>query len=417
MKRWKLAIGGMATALVLIGCGGSDDAPVVAPPVAEVPPPKPVFTALVNFGDSLSDVGTYKVGNIAAVGGGQWTVNSATSKNWTALIADKFSLAAPCAAQTGLPSIIPNLPAVTVQNVVTCNNYAQGSSRVTSAFGPGSLAIQQAVYQGTFQATMSEASATAAAIDAGAGLGLMALPVANQMANHLTKVSGTYTGKELVTVMAGGNDIFLNLNGVSSAAAGGRGAAGAAQFAGWSATVQGTVAGGGATATNAAIQAAVGGMTQAGTELATLVKTQVLAKGAKYVVVVNLPDVSSTPFASAFPAETKALLVSLANAFNNALTTGLSGQAGVIVVDAFTQSKAQVADPIKFGITNTTTPACAAGFPANILFDRSLTCTTSNTVAGDVSKYLFADGVHLTPYGYQLLADFVEVNLVAAKWK
>ena len=36
-------------------------------------------------------------------------------------------------------------------------------------------------------------------------------------------------------------------------------------------------------------------MTPAGTQLAALVNTQIIAKGATHVVVVNLPDVSLTP--------------------------------------------------------------------------------------------------------------------------
>ena len=38
-------------------------------------------------------------------------------------------------------------------------------------------------------------------------------------------------------------------------------------------------------------------MAQAGAELANLVKSQVLAKGARFVVVVNLPDASQSPSA------------------------------------------------------------------------------------------------------------------------
>ena len=55
----------------------------------------------------------------------------------------------------------------------------------------------------------TDAQAGQAAANA-AGLGLMALPVVNQMANHLANVGGAYSGKELVTIMAGGNDTFLN---------------------------------------------------------------------------------------------------------------------------------------------------------------------------------------------------------------
>ena len=249
-----------------------------------------------------------------------------------------------------------------------------------------------------------------------AGLGLMALPVVNQMANHLTNVGGSYSGKELVTVFAGGNDVFLNLNGVSSAAAGGAGAVGAAQFAGWSPAVQSAVAAGGAAAVNAAAQAAVAGMAQAATELVAAVNTQVLAKGAKYVVVLNVPDISTTPFGAALDASTKGLIVNMTTAFNNTLSQGLAGKPGIVMVDANTQGRDQIANPAAYALSNVTTPACSKTSPANPLGGNSLTCTASSLVPGDTSKYLFSDDVHLTPYGYQLLAQFVTKNLATAGW-
>lgn len=406
MTVWKYALSALSAALVLVACGGGDDTPA---PIAATP--KPVFTKMVNFGDSLSDVGTYKVGLLAAVGGGKFTVNSATAKTWTEVLAPKLNLPAPCAAQTGLSSIIPTLPAVTVQNVVTCTNYAQGSSRVTSPYGPNSVAIQQAVLN---------SAGTATAITS-AGIGLMAVPLVTQMANHLAK--GAYSGTELVTVMAGGNDIFLNLNGVASADGGGAGAVGAAIFAEWAPSVQGAVAGGGTTATTAAITAARAGMAKAGTELATLVKTQILAKGAKYVVVANLGSVSQTPYGISLGAQTQGILDLMTADFNTALTSGLAGQAGVVIVDLFAQGALQAANPSQFLIANATTPACdASTTTTNILGGSSLACTAANTIVAngstvDVSKYYFADGVHPTPYGHQLMSDFIESKMVAAGWK
>lgn len=406
MRTWKYALSAVAAALVLTACGGGG---------GETSSNAVGFTSMVSFGDSLSDVGAYKVGNVAAAGGGKWTVNSATTQNWTELIAAQYKLPAPCAAQTGLPSLIPQLPPVAVQNFSACRNYAQGSSRVTSPAGPGSFAIQQAV----LQATGSPIAAAQAA-----GLGLMALPVVNQMANHLTNVGGSYSGKELVTVFAGGNDVFLNLNGVSAAAkfVGGdpmtplNAAIGAAQFAGWSPTVQAAIAAGGAAAVNAAAQAAVAGMAQAATELVAAINTQVLAKGAKYVVVLNVPDISTTPFGAALDASTKGLIVNMTTAFNNTLSQGLAGKPGIVMVDANTQGRDQIANPAAYALSNVTTAACSKTSPANPLMGNSLTCTASSLVPGDTSKYLFSDDVHLTPYGYQLLAQFVTKNLAVAGW-
>ena len=398
MRTWKYALGAWATALVLAGCGGGG---------GETNTSTIGFTSMVTFGDSLSDIGTYKVGAIAAIGGGQWTVNSPTAKNWTELISAQYKLPAPCPAQTGLLSIIPSLPAVPVQNFPACRNYAQGSSRVTSPAGPNSVAIQQAV----LAATGSPVAAAQAA-----GIGLMALPVVNQMGNHLSNVGGSYSGKELITVFAGGNDVFLNFNGVANAAAGIAGAVGAAQFAGWSAGVQGTVAAGGAAAVTAASQAAVAGMAQAATELVAAINTQLLAKGAKYVVVVNVPDLSTSPFATPLDADTRGLINTMVTTFNSTLSQGLAGKAGILMVDAYTQGRDQVANPAQYALSNVTTAACSKTSPANPLQGSSLACTASSVISGDTSRYLFADDVHLTPYGNQLLAQFVTKNLATAGW-
>lgn len=408
MKMVKFAVGALSTALVLAGCGGggSDQASTN----------NTGFTSMVVFGDSLSDIGSYKVGVVAAVGGGKWTVNSAGAKNWTESVAAQYSLPVPCAAQTGLSSIIPGIAAVPVQDFSTCRNYAQGSSRVTNPAGPNSIAIQRGVFAAVKGAGGTDAQAGEAAGNA-AGLGLMALPVVNQMANHLANAGGAYSGKELITIMAGGNDTFMNLNGVASAAAGGAGAVGAAQFAGWPAGVQASVAAGGAAAAGAAQQAAVAAMAQAANELVAAVNTQLLAKGARYVAIVNLPDVSQTPFAATLDAPTRGFINTMVTTFNSTLNTGLAGKPGILMVDAYTQGRDQVANPGQYALSNVTARACDAASPANPLRGSSLTCTANSVVAGDTSKYLFADDVHLSPFGNQLLAQFVAKNLITAGWQ
>ena len=58
-------------------------------------------------------------------------------------------------------------------------------------------------------------------------------------------------------------------------------------------------------------------------------------------------------------------------------------------------------------------PACDL---AKTIFASSLVCTETTLIAGDVSTYQFADGVHPTPYGYQLFAQFVASQLLAKGW-
>ncbi|MDP3761320.1 MAG: SGNH/GDSL hydrolase family protein [Ramlibacter sp.] len=377
----KLKLAALAAALVLASCGGGNGGIEV--------------DSTVSFGDSLSDVGTYKVGTIAAVGGGKWTVNSATALNWTELVAASVRTGVPCAAQTGLLTNIPGLTGAPVANHAECFNYAQGSARVSNPFGPNAAALQAAPFNQV-------------------NLGLMAMPVATQMNTHLAKV-GSFSGRELVTVMAGGNDLFMHFNGIANAATGGAAAAGAAAAAGWPQAVQAAVMAGGAAATDAAINAALSGMGQAGAELATLVKTQVLAKGARYVLVVNLPDVAQTPFAMTLDAQTRGLVNTLVTTFNSQLQAGLNGTSA-LYVDMYTQGRDQYTNPAKYGITNVTTPACSTTSPANPLAGSSIACTSASTVAADTSTYVFADSVHPTPLGYQLQAAFVLAQMRAAGW-
>jgi outer membrane lipase/esterase len=460
MRQFKILGVAMAAALLVAACGGSDD--------AVAPPPAIKYTALVSFGDSLSDVGTYKVGAVAALGGGTYSVNGISgavganptpSKNWTEVIAAQLGLPAPCPAQTGLNSAAALGGPVPVVDSPSCRNYAQGGARVTDPVGPGS-----------------------ASAPVNSPLGQLTVPLVTQISRHLGRV-GSFSGTELVTVMAGGNDVLRLLDDLVAKAT----AAGSAAFAqtlvgGLVALVPdpadrpaATVAIGtavataaaapGATPTSIVIAAVTAASAQpgvtlpinpapivaaasaaaasagaayaqnnganeavlpmgvAGKELATYIKSQIVGKGAKYVAVVNLPDLSSTPSANAQSAETRGLILNMAIYFNEVLAYELRATPGVVVVDVFTESRSQIANPGAYGLTNVTTPACNLNAPANGLATSttaengtSLVCNTGNLKPGDVSKYMFADTVHPTPYGYKLLADLVSKTMAQAGW-
>jgi outer membrane lipase/esterase len=132
-------------------------------------------------------------------------------------------------------------------------------------------------------------------------------------------------------------------------------------------------------------------------------------------VVVNLPDVSETPFALALDAQTRGLINTMSTTFNAQLQSGLAGTP-VVLVDAYTQGRDQFANPAQYSLSNVTTPACSTTSPANPLGGSSLGCTAASTIPGDTSRFLFADTVHPTPYGYQLLAQFVAVQMAKAGW-
>jgi outer membrane lipase/esterase len=335
-----------AVAVLLTACGASSDS-------------SPKYSSVVSFGDSLSDVGTYKVGTVEALKGGKYTVNSPTNKIWIEEIASRLG-ATPCAAQTGLegdPNQGFSFPATDHPG---CTAYGEGGARVTNPVGPGNKLLG----------------------GGNAVLGQLTVPVIKQMQKHLVAIGGTYRGDEIVFVFAGGNDVFMNLGAVGAGAA--------------------------------TPQQAVTAMGVAGAELAGYVKSQVLAKGAQYIAVVNLPDVSKTPFAYSLDVNTQGLINVMSTTFNAQLKAGLTGTP-VAYVDAYTTSVDQAANPSKYGFSNTTGTACNLAPAANPL-SSSLVCSAANLNAGDVSKYQFADSVHPTPYAHNLIADAVGVELAKKGW-
>lgn len=383
--KWKVALLASAAAAMLVGCGGGGGAGDQQLRVS--------YSSLVSFGDSLSDVGTYKVGGVVAMGGGKYTINSASDKNWTELLAAQMGLAAPCPAQTGLDGNAAYGFSIPVVNTAACLNYAQGGARVTNPVGPGNKLL------GGGNAT----------------IGQLTVPIATQIQNHLAKVNNKFAGTELVTVMAGANDVFIQLATVSGTISAAQ-AAGAAAAADPTNAVKAATAAAYATAAAGAPQAAVTAMGTAGVELAGYIKTLILDKGATKVLVLNIPDVKGTPFGKSTDAATQGLIDLMVTTFNAQLKAGLQDRPGVLLVDAYTASKDETANPAQYGITNATVPACILDNPSKNALSSSLVCNANNVIAGDVSKYLFADSVHPSPYGYQLLAQLVAKELTLAKW-
>ena len=320
----------------------------------------PKFDRVVSFGDSLSDMGTYATpGLVAATGGGKYTINSAGARIWVEHLTARLDLGTPCAARTGLNSSGPLAGfAAPATNKSGCYAYGQGGARVTDPVGPANQALL-------------------ALGDTRGYLGQLTDPVVTQMNRHLA--AGGYTGSELVVVQAGGNDLFMNL---------------------------GAVGAGVAPAT------AVAAMGTAGAELAGYVKTLVLEKGARYVLVVTLLDVSKTPFAYSQSAATQGLIQTMSKTFNDQLTAGLVGLQGVAIADGYGRGQDTAARPAAYGITNGTVTACDLNKAAL----GSLGCTAATLISADVSRYQFADSVHPTPYGYQLYADLVIETLAKAGW-
>jgi phospholipase/lecithinase/hemolysin len=187
------------------------------------------------------------------------------------------------------------------------------------------------------------------------------------------------------------------------------------------ATADATAAGNAAGAKAGAEYAAANGpalvtaMATAGTELATLVKTQIIGNGANFVTVNNLPDVATTPSGRSQPASTQALINAMVSAFNSALSTGLASEAKVVLVDVFAVSHDQATNPGPYDLSNVTETACDLSTAKNPL-GSSLVCNGSNLKSGDVSHYSFADDVHPSPFNNLLLARYVSKALVTKGW-
>ncbi len=382
MKNFRFMLAGVAAAVLLAACNNGDDTPQ--------------FRTVVSFGDSISDPGAYNVATIAALGGGKFTVNGPAGLVWTEFLAESLGAAAQCAAQTGLLAN-NGVAGAPVQNLAACNNYAQGSSRISSSgTGPNGVALQAAPYDQM-------------------NLGFMAVSLKAQIDAHLAKNVNGFSGAELVTVNGGGNDLFMQLGGVGAAFAGGATAVGAGTIAGWPADVLGIVFAGGNAAVSAASGAAVAAMGQAGGELAGYVKTLVVGRGANFVIVRNLGNINVTPFGLGLDAGTQGLITAMTNAYNGQLSAGLNGTAGVLLYDDYAQSAAVVADPAKFGFTNITTRACgpnAFGTPNG----PSIVCNTTNLIAGDTSHFAFSDDVHPTPYAAQQTVAAVLSQMTSVGW-
>lgn len=405
MRQSSFALALLASA-ALAACGGGDQAPKVK------------FSAQVSFGDSLSDVGTYSVGTIKALGGGKYTVNGTQARNWTELMAAQLGLSAPCAAQTGLDGLASEGFSVPVVNHAGCTAYAQGGARVTDPVGPGNKLLG----------------------GSNALLGQLTVPVVAQIRQHLALNGGTFRGDEAVFVLAGGNDALIQLGVLSDGATA---AATAAVTAALPGQIQKDILAGscqpvdvnasncqpaaiatltpsvGAAAAADYVQAnapaVVSAMGIAGFELAGYVKSMIVARGAKYVTVVNLPDLSVTPYALSQSAATRALITAMVTTFNSQLQTALAGNANVLVVDAYAVNRDQYANPGSYGLSNVTTPACDLSAAKNPL-GSSLVCSAANTVAGDVSRYGYADSVHPTPYANLLLARYVSKEMASKGW-
>ena len=387
-------------AALLAACGGGEPSIPGSGSPSGAPTSKGSFTALVTFGDSQSDLGTYAPAtslagngtapyfggkfstNVDGNGGKVWVENLATTMGLLVTPAEVgfAGNSVKCPAKLAIPAL-----------AATCTGYGQGGSRVTDVNGIGHV---------------TAAGAAAA----------LTVPMITQVANHLAAF-GSFKASDLVIVWGGNNDVFTQF-GAFGAAAG---------------AIQANAAAGKITADEAnkqlydAQSAAQNGVKTAALELAALVKSQILAKGGKYVAVFNLPDSSLTPFGSTLPVNAKSVLTTLVDTFNLWLREGLT-DLPVQWVDQNGPGKDVYANPTKYGLTNNTVPTCDAAKISAITRGAvtdgsSLFCNATPGMpynglraGADINTWQFADGVHPTVGGHKVISDYVTTQLRAFGW-
>ena len=124
------------------------------------------------------------------------------------------------------------------------------------------------------------------------------------------------------------------------------------------------------------------------------------AAGARYFVVINLPDLGKTPTATGLGPFVSGLLSSLCATYNDLLEEQLDlldddRRLHIVRVDAFALINDMVTNPASYGFTNVTQQA-VQGWPA-----------------ADPDEYLFWDGVHPTTAAHEAVAEEVHEQLRA----
>ena len=392
---------GLLTAIasaLLVACGGNDNLPGSGSP-AGAPTTKGSFTAVVSFGDSISDLGTYTPATSATGNGmppfvgGKFTTNTtdlATGSNtalvWIENVATALGVVV-TPAEVGFAGQSVACPAAAnPAQANTCTGYGQGGSRVTDPDGIGHAG------------------------------GALTVPMKTQIANHLARFS-SFKDSDLIIVFGGNNDVFIQFG----------------AFVATATQIQADEASGKITAGQAsnllldAQLAAQAGLKTAAIELAGYVRTEILGKGGKYVAVYNLPDSSLTPFGATLPADVRPVLSGLVDIFNLWLRDSLTGEP-VQLVDLNAASKEVNANPAKYGFVNNTVPACdpakiAAITGGAVTDGSSLFCNGTPGVpfnglrtGADVITWQYADGVHPTIGGHKVLSDSALAVLKSFGW-
>ena len=376
MRFFRSGLVALATAALLAACGGGSSGPSIG--------------SVVVFGDSLADVGTFGI---------KFTVQKAGDPKgyplWTQLVADAAGVsgAAQCNAYTSTGT------GFAASSNAACTNYAIGGGRIVT----------------------------------GASLGGSASPL--RVGTQMAAASASRLSNALVLIDGGGNDA-ADLAGAYLGA--GSGAAGVAAYQAFlgqqlSASALGALS---PTTAGFAERAAGAYMVALADTFYSDIRTQVLDRGARNVVVLNMPDITVTPrfravlggvaatAGAAAATQIQGGIRAWITAFNDRLRTLAANDPRVIIIDFYGTFTQQVNSPASFGLSNAIDTACpitgrdSQGLPSYTFptcTDAALDATAGRT-AGWWKTWLFSDSFHPTPYGHQLMGDIVIRAVRAAGW-
>lgn len=341
---------------------------------------QPDYGAVKVAGDSLSDSGTF---DLKFTVQGSKPTGAGSTPIWPELVAsDYFLNLCPHYEVTGAASFASD---------DKCTNYAIGGGRINN-----------------LGATTSPVSITQQLIDMG---------------------KAGFDERDLVLIDGGGNDI-ADLIKRFLAAGNDQGASYAAmlQTVLDAATVQQLLAQG----QTGLAQAGGAYMGALATQFAATIKTQVLGKGARRVVVLNMPDVTLTPqfgFVLAAVAQQQGAAVAdqlrqmfgaWVAAFNGTLAQQFKDSKQVSIADFDATLKALVTQPAKYNLTNVTVPACpvvgqdTSGLPEYAFPTCTAAALSAQTPPAGATgganwwqSYLFSDSFHPTPRGHEIMANLV----------
>jgi phospholipase/lecithinase/hemolysin len=388
--------------LLLAACGGGDPEQAASSSTAAALHAPRSFTSVVSFGDSLSDVGTYTPATVIPGTdppiylGGKFTTNSATSRIWIENIAGKLGVTV-TPAEVGFGPYSTACPAAAQGLASTCTAYGQGGARVTDANGTRHAA------------------------------GALTVPIKTQIARHLANFQ-RFKSTDLILLWAGSNDLLweleqdptvnpdsfvIRLFQIQAQAQAGVISAEQAQ-----AQVYG------------ALLASQAAMKTAALELSGYIRDEVIAKGGRYVAVLNLPEPTVTPEGAGIAAASPflgAAMSSFAEAFNTGLQEGLAGQP-VQLIDIRSFINDVVAHPAAYEMANTSVPACDATKMATITNGAvtdgfALFCNATRKApynglrdGANVHTWFFADGNHPTTGGHKLISGEVLRQVRSFGW-